>query len=132
MGKNAVEWQRTRELTRRRKSRGDKEGSAYWEHYYTGEFGKEDKLANPDEVENLATPWPARHTEEELDVLKELDGFDFRAILNEGEANILSLVVFQNKSLEEIKNILGYSRQRIHQTLVVIRKKIRRYLDLHE
>lgn len=113
----------------------DSEHSVYWDDYHKKRREGEDSRSNPDELEynfeNLL--WPTKHTkhsELELDVLEELQGFDFSEILTPQEAKILTQIVIENKKVGEIQQVTGLSRQRVHQSIKRIGEKIRKRLGL--
>jgi DNA-directed RNA polymerase specialized sigma24 family protein len=87
---------------------------------------------NPDMLQYAAENllWPARYTEAEGEILDELRNVDLRRLLSPQEANVLVKFVVEKRSIAQIRDATGLSRQRVSQALKSAGRKIRRYLDI--
>lgn len=90
---------------------------------------------NPDVLEHAVGSllWPAREavlTENERDILDELRGVDVASLLLPQETKVLVQFVIQKKTIAQIGDAIGLSRQRVSAILKNIGKKIRRYLKI--
>lgn len=98
----------------------------------TEEENNQSALYNPDVLvhaaENLL--WPERYTETQKEILDELRRCNINALLTAQEARALFLFVVKKKSLAQIRDAMGLSRQRIAAMLKNVGKKLRRYLDI--
>ncbi len=87
---------------------------------------------NPDVLQHAAENllWPARFTEAEGEILDELRGVDLKSLLSPQEANVLVKFVIEKKSIAQIRDATGLSRQRVSAALKNVGRKLRRFLDI--
>lgn len=78
------------------------------------------------------TPWSPVLTEEQQDIVDELNGFNYSKIMTKTEAQILKLNVMEGKKPKEIAEIFNLKTREVGRILQQVGRKLKAHLKLED